>query len=194
MTTHTATSPSRSVRREQCDLADFRAIVEQPPSTFELTTQVDHGVPIYDCAVLRAEIGRTGTARRVRDELTGVLLDGPGIFVLAGAFDPAVVDRASTEFQAMIDQQHAEERAVGDHYAKPGANDRVWNAIEKLAVAAPDVFVDYYANDMVALAAEAWLGPNALASSAGSVYPRNSPGPRLTISPSQPSGTSRSSS
>ena len=25
--------------------------------------------------------------------------------------------------------------AVGDHYAKPGANDRVWNAIEKLALA-----------------------------------------------------------
>ena len=59
----------------------------------------------------------------------------------------------------MIEQQHREGRAVGDHYAKPGANDRVWNAIEKLAIEAPDVFVDYYANDMVALGRLAWLGP-----------------------------------
>jgi ectoine hydroxylase-related dioxygenase (phytanoyl-CoA dioxygenase family) len=54
----------------------------------------------------------------------------------------------------------AEGRAIGDHYAKPGANDRVWNAIEKLARQAPEVFVDYYANDMIALGARAWLGPH----------------------------------
>ena len=41
----------------------------------------------------------------------------------------------------------------------PGVNDRVWNALEKLAVADPEAFVDYYANDVVALAATAWLGP-----------------------------------
>ena len=40
-----------------------------------------------------------------------------------------------------------------------GANDRVWNALEKLAVAEPECFVDYYASDGVALAATAWLGP-----------------------------------
>jgi ectoine hydroxylase-related dioxygenase (phytanoyl-CoA dioxygenase family) len=62
-------------------------------------------------------------------------------------------------FRSIIEEQHREGRAIGDHYAKPGANDRVWNAIEKLAVDAPDVFVDYYANDMVALGALAWLGP-----------------------------------
>jgi ectoine hydroxylase-related dioxygenase (phytanoyl-CoA dioxygenase family) len=40
-----------------------------------------------------------------------------------------------------------------------GANDRVWNALEKLAVAEPEIFVDYYASDAIALAAAAWLGP-----------------------------------
>ena len=35
----------------------------------------------------------------------------------------------------------------------------MWNALEKLAVRAPEVFVDYYANDMLALVATAWLGP-----------------------------------
>jgi ectoine hydroxylase-related dioxygenase (phytanoyl-CoA dioxygenase family) len=48
---------------------------------------------------------------------------------------------------------------VGDHFAKAGANDRVWNALEKLAVRDPEAFVDYYANDILALVSTAWLGP-----------------------------------
>ena len=35
----------------------------------------------------------------------------------------------------------------------------MWNALEKLAVAEPSVFVDYYASAAIALAASAWLGP-----------------------------------
>ena len=48
---------------------------------------------------------------------------------------------------------------MGDHFAKAGANDRVWNALEKLAVRDPETFVDYYANDILALVSRAWLGP-----------------------------------
>jgi ectoine hydroxylase-related dioxygenase (phytanoyl-CoA dioxygenase family) len=40
-----------------------------------------------------------------------------------------------------------------------GANDRVWNALEKLCLLDPAAFARYYANDMLALASEAWLGP-----------------------------------
>ncbi len=47
----------------------------------------------------------------------------------------------------------------GDHFAKPGANDRVWGALDKLAVADPETFAAYYANDVLALVSEAWLGP-----------------------------------
>ena len=36
----------------------------------------------------------------------------------------------------------------------------VWNALEKLAVHRPEVFADYYANDILALISAAWLGPN----------------------------------
>lgn len=146
--------------RQDCRLEDFRAVVEQPDGEYPSAADVREGVPVYDAPTLRRQIGAAGSDRAVRDELAWVLHDGPGIFVVAGAFDADVVDRASAEFRAMIAQQRAEGRAVGDHYAKPGANDRVWNAIEKLAVQAPDVFVDYYANDMIALGARTWLGPN----------------------------------
>ncbi len=151
--------PSGLFHRDECDLAEFRALVEQPAEEFEHAARVDQGVPVFAADHLRGVIATAGSDRPLRDLLARVLHDGPGIFVIDGAVDHDVVDRASTAFQAMIDRQHAEGRSIGDHYAKPGANDRVWNAIEKLALAEPDIFVDYYANDMVALAALAWLGP-----------------------------------
>ena len=89
------------------------------------------------------------------------MLDGPGIIVIRRAFaDAAIVDRASDVFFAMIAEQRAAGIAAGDHFAKPGANDRIWNALEKLALRAPGVFAAYYANGTIALASEAWLGPH----------------------------------
>jgi ectoine hydroxylase-related dioxygenase (phytanoyl-CoA dioxygenase family) len=35
----------------------------------------------------------------------------------------------------------------------------VWNALQKMAVRAPEEFADYYANDIVVLVSTAWLGP-----------------------------------
>ncbi len=89
------------------------------------------------------------------------LTDGPGIVVFKQAFgDLSVVDRATEAFLAQIAAEKAAGVAAGDHFAKPGANDRVWGALDKLAVAEPAVFADYYANDVIALISEAWLGPD----------------------------------
>ena len=146
--------------RHLCDLADFVPIVEQPGTLPPLADRLVERVPMYVASSLRDRIGDDESVRRaVRDELAAVLDTGPGIFVIEGAVDHDVVDRATGVFDELIAQQHREGRTVGDHYAKPGANDRVWNAIEKLALAEPDVFVDYYSNDMIALGALAWLGP-----------------------------------
>ena len=84
---------------------------------------------------------------------------GPGVLVVQGLYpDAAVVDAASVEFRALIAQAQAAGQG-GDHFAKPGANDRVWNALEKLCLRAPDVFAAYYGNAMLAMVCEAWLGP-----------------------------------
>ncbi len=145
--------------RDACSLDEFRAVVEVVSDVPKHAVRLDQNVPVYEAAALRQVVVDHASEREVRDELAEVLDDGPGIFVIAGAFGRDVVDRASDVFRAMIARQHEEGRAVGDHYAKPGANDRVWNAIEKLAADDPGVFVDYYANDMLALACLAWLGP-----------------------------------
>jgi len=111
---------------------------------------VEREVLVYDADGIRAA---------PPSELARAFSDGPGVVVVRGALERAVVDRATAEFDAMVAEQHAAGRRVGDHFAAPGTNDRVWNALEKLAVRAPQVFVDYYACDVLALVSLAWLGP-----------------------------------
>lgn len=150
------------LREDHCRLEEFRAIVEQPtdPRDYPYADMVSQGILVYDCAALRRRTGAGPARRDVQAELVRALLDGPGLVVFAGAFeDLSAVDRASAAFTAMIDRQHERGGAAGDHFAKPGANDRVWNALEKLALAEPEVFASYYANDVIALVSRAWLGP-----------------------------------
>ncbi|MDQ3615482.1 MAG: phytanoyl-CoA dioxygenase family protein [Actinomycetota bacterium] len=152
-----------------CSVDELRALIatETRLPDYPHAVEVSHNVPVYDSRQLRHAMatvasrgGRSGRARQMlQAELARALSDGPGIVVLAGAFEADVVDRASSVFDDMISEQRASGADVGDHFAKPGANDRVWNALEKLAVADPDVFVDYYANDMLAVVSAAWLGP-----------------------------------
>ena len=135
---------------------DLRAHVERgtDPAAHPRAAAIRSGVPVYDAAALLAD-----DRRAVQTELVATLLDGAGIVVIAGAFERTVLDAATTEFRAMIAEQRASGAVAGDHFAKPGANDRIWNAAEKLALRAPDVFAAYYANPALALVCEAWLGP-----------------------------------
>jgi ectoine hydroxylase-related dioxygenase (phytanoyl-CoA dioxygenase family) len=139
----------------------FRRLVtsETLLTDYPHASRIAERVVVYDAERLRDEIARGGSDM-VRAELARALLDGPGLLMIEGAFnDTAIVDRATDAFVAMIAEQQASGAVAGDHFAKPGANDRVWNALEKLAVNAPSDFVDYYANDIIALVAGAWLGP-----------------------------------
>ncbi|MFJ1747451.1 phytanoyl-CoA dioxygenase family protein [Streptomyces sp. NPDC088116] len=145
-----------------CDLDVFRSLVEQrtDPADHPSAERVEQNVPLYDSERLRSLAGTAEGRRSVQDELVRALLDGPGIVVLKRAFaEAAVVDAASEAFRELIAKERATGTARGDHFAKPGANDRVWNALDKVAVRAPEVFADYYANDILELVAEAWLGP-----------------------------------
>ncbi|MFF4249895.1 phytanoyl-CoA dioxygenase family protein [Streptomyces sp. NPDC001663] len=140
-----------------CDLSDFRGIVERTTALADYphASAVERNVLIYDSERLRK-----AEQRPVRAELVRALADGPGIVVFRGAFpDPSVVDRLGAVFEALIAEQHASGAHAGDHFARPGTNDRVWNALEKAALYDPEAFADYYANDILALVSGAWLGP-----------------------------------
>jgi ectoine hydroxylase-related dioxygenase (phytanoyl-CoA dioxygenase family) len=147
---------------DDCRLADLIDLVSQKTdlADYPYASTVGQNVLIYDGARLRKQLSRPACRPRVENELARALLDGPGIVVLTGAFDdPWVIDRATWQFEAIIAAQRAAGGAAGDHFAAAGQNDRIWNALEKLALRAPEVFADYYANDLIATVCRAWLGP-----------------------------------
>jgi ectoine hydroxylase-related dioxygenase (phytanoyl-CoA dioxygenase family) len=136
-------------------LLDAGALTAAPP----LSAGLARGVPLYDCAALRPRLAEPDFARRLMSEWHGVFASGAGIIVLQGAWTPdEAVDRVSTACFAMIEAEKAGGHG-GDHFATAGANDRVWNALQKLALRDPEAFCRYYANPFLALVATAWLGP-----------------------------------
>jgi ectoine hydroxylase-related dioxygenase (phytanoyl-CoA dioxygenase family) len=144
------------IDERDCNLDHFHAVVSQHTdlADFPFAVDVRDGVLVYSAeAMARAD------RRALQAELIRALADGPGVVVFEGAFNADVVDRASAEFTAIVESQHADGVAAGDHFGKAGANDRIWNAAQKLALQAPAVFADYYATDALALVSQAWLGP-----------------------------------
>ena len=139
-----------------CRLDEFRALVLRTTDQthYPHADDVRDGVLVYSAGSLAA-----ADRRAVQSELIHALADGPGVVIIEAAFDTGVVDRATAAFDELIALQRAEGTAAGDHFGKPGANDRVWNAAQKLALHAPEVFAEYYSNDALALVSQAWLGP-----------------------------------
>ena len=143
-------------------LAELKSHVEVKTqlSDYKFASAVEQNALVYDCEKLAPVIATREGRREVMAELGRALLSGPGILAFKKMYaDTSIVDRVSKTFWQIIDEQHARGEAKGDHYAKPGSNDRVWNVQEKLAIRDPDAFVDYYRNDFLALIATAWLGP-----------------------------------
>ncbi|WP_432545127.1 phytanoyl-CoA dioxygenase family protein [Kineococcus sp. SYSU DK002] len=147
--------------RDDCDLDEFAALLATGTdlADYPYADGVEAGVLLYSDRLLPHLDDEAGR-RDVQSEIARALSDGPGIVVFKGAFPADLVDRTTEAFFALLAQEKAAGVVTGDHFAKPGANDRVWNALEKLAVSDPALFAEYFGNDYVALAAGAWLGRN----------------------------------
>jgi len=162
MTAFTASCTTGWLSAADLLIDDFAALVDQQTylSDYPYADAVERNVLIYG-QKLRAAIGTTSGRPAAQTELMRALTDSPGIVVFKQAFgDLSVVDRATEAFLAQIAAEKAAGVAGGDHFAKPGANDRVFGALDKLAVTEPAVFAEYYANDIIALISESWLGPD----------------------------------
>ena len=147
---------------DDCRLADLMSLLEagalQGLGEYPHAERSRDGVLIYQASSLRGSAD-DHARQELQAEVARALSDGPGIVVFAGAFEHDVVDPVTDAFARIITAEKVRGLGAGDHFAQAGANDRVWNALEKLAVAEPEAFVEYYSNDIVALASLAWLGP-----------------------------------
>ena len=148
---------------DACDLDDFRALAEKTTALADYPTadRVEKNVLIYESVKVLTAIASPEGRRAVLAEICEAFGDGPGVVVFKRAYqDTSVIDRASVIFDDIINEQHRTATGGGDHFAKPGANDRIWNSLEKHCLADPANFAEYYGNAIIAIASEAWLGPN----------------------------------
>jgi ectoine hydroxylase-related dioxygenase (phytanoyl-CoA dioxygenase family) len=130
------------------------------PVDVPLAAEIALNVPVYDGRAVDAAAGNRVARRALTVEWAWVFGQGPGIIVIRSALpDAGVVNRATEVFEAIIAEEKARAVGGGDHFAKPGANDRIWNALEKHCLADPGNFAAYYSAHALALASEAWLGP-----------------------------------
>ncbi len=161
-------APARPTRRPVWICADsgefdlFKAQVGQRTQVEDVPHAVEvlQNIPIYSGETVAAAARDPQARRLLTAEWAWAFADGPGIVVIRDALpDAGIVDRASAIFEAIIAEEKAANQGGGDHFAKPGANDRIWNSLEKHCLADPENFAAYYSANALALASEAWLGP-----------------------------------
>ena len=146
-----------------CDPNVFLTLIEQTldPATAGYACDIQKNIPIYHMQSLGALLEDNATRREIMTEWAHGLMYGSGAFVLRAAYtDTRVLDEGTSIYRTIIAAEKLVQDSGGDHFAAPGANDRIWNSLQKLCEKAPDVFLRYFANIPIATACEAWLGPN----------------------------------
>jgi ectoine hydroxylase-related dioxygenase (phytanoyl-CoA dioxygenase family) len=156
------TKPGRAFQSTaDLDIAAFAATCasDVDPDSVPRARSIVDRVPVYAADELTAAAATPPGRLDVMAELNGCLLTGPGVFVVEGMIDPAVVDRATAAYWDVIEAEKAAGLTAGDHYAEPGLNERIWNSFQKLAERAPETFAAYFACPSLDLVCSAWLGP-----------------------------------
>ncbi|MTI02400.1 phytanoyl-CoA dioxygenase family protein [Roseibium sp. RKSG952] len=149
--------------RESCDLDEFKVLTSQNllAEAVPHAASIEKNVPIYDMHTLRPSLDDSIKRKALLAEWGHVLDKSAGVIVLKGAFaDTSVIDRATAVFRQIIEEERQGSGGEGDHFAASGANDRIWNALQKQCLRDPEGFALYFGNTALAAACEAWLGPN----------------------------------
>ena len=146
-----------------CSIDDFRALVDQKleASDVPLAERIVSNVPVYKASELGRVLSGEAGKRRLMAEWAHVLMHRSGVLVIEGAFaDTAPLDAATRVFQEIIREERAASGGGADHFAAAGANDRIWNSLQKLCFRDPEAFAGCFSNPFVDAVCEAWLGPN----------------------------------
>jgi ectoine hydroxylase-related dioxygenase (phytanoyl-CoA dioxygenase family) len=69
-----------------------------------------------------------------------------------------MLEQVTELFNEIVIKEKAE-NSGGDHFGEKGANDRVWNSLQKLCIHNPNLFSRYFSSIALAAVCEAWLGP-----------------------------------
>ncbi len=147
--------------KDDCKIEDFAKLCEQTldPSAVPQADRIEKNIPIYDMARLGSALSDTAQRRKLMAEWADVLGKTAGVLVIKNSFaDLTVLDEATRLYEEIIAEEKAASGGGADHFAAAGANDRVWNALQKLCLKDPAAFARYHANPSIDAVAEAWLG------------------------------------
>lgn len=148
---------------EGCSLAEFQTLTARSVDLADVPHAVDapKNIPVYDMAALAGALEAPERRQALMTEWARVLHSGAGVFVLKNACtDLDAIDAATKAYGQIIDAEKAGAGGGADHFAAAGANDRIWNSLQKLCAQDPATFVRYFATPAIDAACEAWLGPN----------------------------------
>ena len=122
--------------------------------------EIKKNIPIYSGQLVRDYANSSEKKQKLLTEWSNVFKSGAGIIAITNAIkSSSVIETATKKFEAIIKSEKINGNS-GDHFAKPGANDRIWNSLQKHCMEDPQNFIDYYCSEIIALAAQSWLGPN----------------------------------
>ena len=147
----------------ECNLVDFKKIVDQKLDIASVPSaaEIKKNIPIYNIEDLQNAFQSDELKFELMAEWAWVLRESSGAIVLRNAYkDTTVIDEATKLYEEIIADEKLKSGGGADHFAAAGANDRIWNSLQKLCESSPDVFLRYFANEAIQAACEAWLGPN----------------------------------
>ena len=148
---------------QACALEDFQTLCAQTTHAQDVpqAARIEKNVPIYDATTIAPALADEAARRALMAEWAAVLISGAGIVVIKQAVtDLAAIDAATAHYLEIIAEEKAANATKADHFAAAGANDRIWNSLQKLCLEAPEIFARSFANPAVDAICEAWLGPN----------------------------------
>ncbi len=148
-------------RAEDCNVAELEALISEKldPAKVPNAASIEKNIPVYEAASIDAALSDPDKRPALLAEWASVFGQSAGAIVIKGALtDLEAVDAATDVFNAIIEEESVA-NSGGDHFGERGANDRVWNALQKLCLRDPSIFARYFASTSVAAACEAWLGP-----------------------------------
>ena len=135
-------------------LDQLKALVERDTdkADYPLAAHIDQNTVVYT-----GDTFHSADRTELLTELNRVFDTGPGIVAIKGAIsDIDIIDATTALFEQMIEEERG--TGGGDHFAKPGANDRVWNAAQKHCLKDPANFARYFDSPAIDLPCRAWLG------------------------------------
>ena len=150
------------IKNKDNNIENFKQSLSRKTNKSEvpLSKSLVKNIPIYEGKEVNERSLEEDYKIALLREWSNVFKEGSGIIVIKkGIANLKVISKATSVFTKLIETEKEKFNSGGDHFAKPGANDRVWNALEKHCIYDPDNFCQYYSSPSIRLASEAWLGP-----------------------------------